>query len=286
MNSSSKNENLKEVKSMKKRNMKVLALLMTVTMAGTMLAGCGDSGSTSTGSSGGATASSSGTADASSDATAASSSTADASSEDTTGSDDVVGELPRNETLYFAGQQWGTVNDYNPMSANSNNAMVIAQGDASRVLVYETLYMWNPLDAKMYPLLADGDPVWNDNRTEITVKIKADAKWNDGTPVTAKDVAATYHAHVDYNSSTGAEMKSYIADVVAQDDSTVVFKLTTDDSGEAVNPVLAERYLPMLYIMQENYLKTVADSNNNDAEAIKMDKMDDLVTSGPYKNTF
>jgi len=32
MNSSSKNENLKEVKSMKKRNMKVLALLMTVTM--------------------------------------------------------------------------------------------------------------------------------------------------------------------------------------------------------------------------------------------------------------
>lgn len=70
---------------------------------------------------------------------------------------------------------------------------------------------------------------WNDNRTEITVKIKADAKWNDGTPVTAKDVAATYHAHVDYNSSTGAEMKSYIADVVAQDDSTVVFKLTTDD---------------------------------------------------------
>ena len=79
------------------------------------------------------------------------------------------------------------------------------------------------------------------------MKIKADAKWNDGTPVTAKDVAATYHAHVDYNSSTGAEMKSYIADVVAQDDSTVVFKLTTDDSGEAVNPVLAERYLPMLY---------------------------------------
>ena len=65
MNSSSKNENLKEVKSMKKRNMKVLALLMTVTMAGTMLAGCGDSGSTSTSSSGGATASSSGTADAS-----------------------------------------------------------------------------------------------------------------------------------------------------------------------------------------------------------------------------
>ena len=85
---------------MKKRNMKVLALLMTVTMAGTMLAGCGDSGSTSTSSSGGATASSSGTADASSDTTAASSSTADASSEDTTGSDDVVGESFQEMKLF------------------------------------------------------------------------------------------------------------------------------------------------------------------------------------------
>lgn len=205
---------------------------------------------------------------------------------DDTSSDDVVGEFPRNETLYFAGQQWGTVNDYNPMSANSNNAMVLAQGDASRVLVYETLYMWNPLDAKMYPLLADGDPVWNDDRTEITVKIKADAKWNDGTPVTANDVAATYHTHVDNTSSTGAEMKNYIADVVAEDDSTAVFKLVTDDSGKAVNPVPAERYLPMLYILQENYLNTVAERNNNDPEAIKLDKMEDLVSSGPYKKYF
>ena len=102
--------------------------------------------------------------------------------------------------------------------------------------------------------LADGDPVWNDNRTEITVKIKRDAKWNDGTPVTAKDVAATYHAHVDYNSSTGAEMKSYIADVVAQDDSTVVFKLTTDDSGEAVNPVLRKDIF-QCFIYAGNYLR-------------------------------
>ena len=32
-------------------------------------------------------------------------------------------ELPRNETLYFAGQQWGSVNGWNPLSDDMNNAL-------------------------------------------------------------------------------------------------------------------------------------------------------------------
>ena len=34
-------------------------------------------------------------------------------------------ELPRNETVYFGGQQWGTVNSYSPIGANQNNALCI-----------------------------------------------------------------------------------------------------------------------------------------------------------------
>ena len=37
--------------------------------------------------------------------------------------DDVT--LPRNETLYFAGQQWGADNSWNPVGVNQNNAMTI-----------------------------------------------------------------------------------------------------------------------------------------------------------------
>ena len=67
-------------------------------------------------------------------------------------------ELPRNETLYFAGQQWGTVNSWNVIGTNQNNAMAISGGASGyRTLMFETLYMYNPLDGKMYPLLADGD---------------------------------------------------------------------------------------------------------------------------------
>ncbi len=36
-------------------------------------------------------------------------------------------ELPRNETLYFAGQQWGSVNGWNPLSDDMNNAMAVTQ---------------------------------------------------------------------------------------------------------------------------------------------------------------
>ena len=32
-----------------------------------------------------------------------------------------VNNLPRNETLYFGGQQWGTVNTWNPIGTNQNN---------------------------------------------------------------------------------------------------------------------------------------------------------------------
>ena len=39
---------------------------------------------------------------------------------------ETVVELPRNETLYFAGQQWGTVNSWNVIGTNQNNAMAIA----------------------------------------------------------------------------------------------------------------------------------------------------------------
>jgi peptide/nickel transport system substrate-binding protein len=91
-------------------------------------------------------------------------------------------QLPRNETLYFNGQQWSPVVGWNPYSSSMNNALAVSAKDAARVIMFETLYLYNMMDGKSYPLLADGDPVWNDARTEITVKLKPAAKWSDGTP--------------------------------------------------------------------------------------------------------
>jgi len=189
---------------------------------------------------------------------------------------------PRNESLYFNGQQWGPINDWNPLSSNSNNALGVTQKDSARTLVYETLYMYNMLDGKMYPLLAKGDPVWNDKRTVLTVKMNPDAKWSDGTAVTANDVAYTFDTNVKYESPAGSDYKTYIESVKATDDTTVVFTAKLNSAGEAVNPLKVEEYLPKQYVMQKAYLQKVEKRTNSDASKMKTDKMADFVASGPY----
>ena len=61
---------------------------------------------------------------------------------------DVAKALPRNETLYFNGQQWGSVVCWNPYSSSCNNAMAIAQQDSARVIMFETPYLYDMLDGK------------------------------------------------------------------------------------------------------------------------------------------
>jgi peptide/nickel transport system substrate-binding protein len=190
---------------------------------------------------------------------------------------------PRNETIYFNGQQWGAINDWNPLSSNSNNALGQTQKDSARTLIYETLYMYNMLDSKIYPLLADGDPVWNDAHTAITVKINKDAKWWDGTVVTSDDVAYTFDTNVKYQSAGGADYSKYIESVKVTDPSTVVFTAKLNASGKAINPLKVTEYLPRQYVMQKAFLQKVEARNGNDATKMKTDKMEDLVASGPYK---
>ena len=47
-------------------------------------------------------------------------------------------------------------------------------------------------------------------RPELTVKINKDAKWSDGTTVTADDVAYTFDTNVKYQSSCGSDYSAYI----------------------------------------------------------------------------
>lgn len=195
----------------------------------------------------------------------------------------VEGELPRNETLYYAGLQWGAVNGWNPLSDDMNNALAITQAaGGSRTPMFETLYMYNMLDGSMSPLLADGDYMWNDAMTEMTVKIKSAAKWSDGTPVTANDVAYTFAANVKYATAQGTQLAPYIDSVEAVDASTVLIKAKLNDAGAAVNPLLVVSYLGQTYVLQEAWIKTLEARCNNDAGTVKKDKGEDVVYSGPY----
>ena len=194
--------------------------------------------------------------------------------------------LPRDETLYFNGQQWSAVVGWNPYSNSNNNAMAIAQQDNARVIMFETPYLYNMLDGKVYPLLADGDFVWNDAHTEITFKIKPAAKWSDGTPVTAEDVAYTWATHVKYSTPTGAANIDYIENIEAIDSETVVVKAKLNDEGKAINPLLVAAYLSSNYVNQKAWTETLEERVGGDATALLADTAEDVVYSGPYHKYF
>ncbi len=194
--------------------------------------------------------------------------------------------LPRNETLYFNGQQWGPVVGWNPYSNSNNNALTIAQQDNSRVTMFETPYLYNMLDGQMYPLLADGPFTWNDARTELTFKLKPAAKWSDGTPVTAEDVAYTWATHIKYNTPTGAANKDYVEDIQAVDAQTVVIKAKLDADGKAVNPLLVAAYVSTNYVIQKAWTQTLEDRSGGDATKLLADPAEDVVYSGPYHKFF
>jgi len=193
----------------------------------------------------------------------------------------VAEALPRNETLYFNGQQWGPVVGWNPYSSSMNNAMAIAQQDNVRVIMFESPYLYNMLDGKSYPLLADGDYVWNDAMTEITFKIKPAAHWSDGTPVTADDVAYTWASNIKYSTNAGNNFKDYIDTIEAVDAQTVVVKAKLDANGKTVNPLQVPAYLTGNYVVQKAWTQTLEERTGGDSTQFMADTAEDVVYSRP-----
>ncbi len=194
--------------------------------------------------------------------------------------------LPRNETLYLAGVQWGPITGWNAFSQDTNNTMAIAEvAGGSRIVMFETLYMYNILDGSLRPLLADGDYQWNDDKTEMTVKLKSAAKWSDGTKITANDVAYTFACSVKYENAVGVAFKPYIETVEAVDESTLKIKSVIVD-GKPANPLMLLTYLEQAYVLQKAWLQNLETRCNQDGAAMKKDPGADVVWSGPYTKFF
>ncbi len=91
----------------------------------------------------------------------------------------------RGETLYTSGAAWGPPNDWNPFITWSK-----ANTSGTIGLVYETLFMFDPLTGEFMPWLAKGGG-WTDADTyELT--LREGITWSDGEPMTAADVVFTF----------------------------------------------------------------------------------------------
>ncbi|WP_026485749.1 ABC transporter substrate-binding protein [Caldanaerobius polysaccharolyticus] len=183
---------------------------------------------------------------------------------------------PRNETLYISGLQWGAPTNFNPLNANPAS-FPIASGSIARELTYETLFMYNQLDGKMYPLLGTKYS-WSSDNTTCTVTLNKDAHWNDGKPVTAEDVVYTFELGKKYPVNWSSYWE-YLDSVTAKDDYTVEFKVKSTNK----NPLMVEEALESVYILPKHVWTTIEQNDNNDFTKISNEVNKDPVGSGPYK---
>ena len=116
-----------------------------------------------------------------------------------------------------------------------------------------------------YGRLADGVAV-TDDRMAMVFRIHADARWRDGVPITARDVA--YTLDMRRNQPEGRLYFSFIAGVEELDDRHVVVRLQTPIT---LNHIIMIQFTS---ILPEHYWRT------RDPEASTLDPP---LTSGPYR---
>jgi peptide/nickel transport system substrate-binding protein len=92
-------------------------------------------------------------------------------------------------------------------------------------LNYDFLVGWDPKDFSPRPEIAESWQVSQDGKT-WTFKIRQGVKWQDGEPLTAKDVAFTFNYIIDNELSTLDVYTRGIVSAKAVDDATV--EITTD----------------------------------------------------------
>jgi peptide/nickel transport system substrate-binding protein len=146
----------------------------------------------------------------------------------------VPAEYPRAETLYTSGTQWGPPNNWNPIMD-----WTYAMGTLG--LVYEPLFMYDPFTDKYEPWLAQSGSWTGPN--EYTLKLRPEAMWQDGQPVTAEDVVFTVELgklpSVPYST-----LWTYLSSAEAVDSHTVKFTFASAQYQQWANFIYNRAILP------------------------------------------
>ena len=190
-------------------------------------------------------------------------------------------ELPRNETVYTAGQQWGSPNNFN-IFALSNTAWPVA--DADRFPIYEALYMYNMITGENEPLIAESAPVWEDDYN-FTVKIKENVHFSNGDPLTSADVVYTYNIADEENGgyyTTWTSIWTYFEKVEAVDDYTIRFTI----KEEPYNKVMPLSKLATTRIVPKAVSEALFESCDNDIAKVREQFVEEPIGSGAFKLAF
>lgn len=125
--------------------------------------------------------------------------------------------LPTREETLVVSDAWGPPQGWNPLLPNP------AWG---YTLMYPSLFFYSTYRDTWIPYLASGYE-WVDEYT-IDIKLRPEAKWWDGVPITAEDVKFTFDLGKEYNVPWITPLWDYIESIEVVDTYTVRIKLRKD----------------------------------------------------------
>ncbi len=181
-----------------------------------------------------------------------------------------AGQLPRNQTLFISGFQWGPPTNFNPL--NGPGAAWPVGGGVLEHL-YETLFGYNQLSGELEPLLAN-QLTWKDKATAV-IHLRAGTTWQDGTPLTADDVVYTYELGQRHSNLPYSTFWQYVSDLRPTDDQTIQLQLVPD----RINAGLVKNFLATTRIVPKHIWQRF---DSSDRALIEYDNLQP-VGSGPYK---
>ncbi len=184
----------------------------------------------------------------------------------------LAGELPRSETLYVNGLQWGPPTSWNPLYGNPSWPL----SGSGRNLIYETQFMYNMITGEIEPLIGKSYK-WTDSLTMV-VNLRDDVHFQDGTPLTADDVVYTLKLGKKY--SVGwSNLWLYMEDVKANGKYSYTIKLKADNP----NRLVVTDMLVSVYVLPKHVWEKIEKDNDFDIKKIREFKNDKPIGSGPYK---
>ncbi len=195
-----------------------------------------------------------------------------------------VAQVARERTLIImmgGGQgQFTDVGLGNPYATGASHQF----GSAA---LWEPLYFYSAFSDEHIPWLAESFE-YNDDYTELTIKIRSGVTWSDGTPFTARDVAFTINMLIANGSDPDAarvrnstEVAQWVQEASAPDDATAVLRFY-DPRPRFMFSHLSSKFDTGIYIVPEHIYSTVEDVSayeGYDPEAGLP------VCTGPYKIT-
>jgi peptide/nickel transport system substrate-binding protein len=153
------------------------------------------------------------------------------------GSQSSVGEsgaYPRSETLYTTGTQWGPPHNWNPLVNWDYAAGTVG-------LVYETLFLYDPLADEFTPWLAESGEWTSPNVYDLT--LRDGIEWTDGEAFTADDVVFTVELG-QFESVPYSTLWTWLESAEAVDDLHVRFTFSQANYQEWANWIFNNAIVP------------------------------------------